>query len=384
MEIPEAWRRPCAVLLAIPLLFSASCNSVPSHIDPSGDSFFLHHGQTPQAAPPFVPPARVASAPAAVAPLIPAAGPIVASQPGVTVSPSQVIAPVNSEVVMIASVCGGDGYMVTGERVEWMLPPGEMGQIVGFGQRGFFDVADLFRGLPKKLSNTYVINSTLSRPTILDRGTPTPVDDVPVLAGQAWVTVTSGREGTSHVTAYSPNVPAWDRRQQTATIYWIDAQWTFPPPSINPVGSRHMFTTMVTRQSDGAPALGDVVRYEIVGGPEAGFAPEGTTAVEVPVNGMGQASAEIFQKAAAAGSNQVAIQVVRAGDSPLAGGKRPGRGLRHHDENVDGDGRHAPRLRSGRGHGRFHGHLSHRNGESRAAPIRDVVVTDARRRDSPI
>ena len=49
-------------------------------------------------------------------------------------------------------------------------------------------------------------------------------------------------------------------RVQEAMIYWIDAQFGYPPPSNNPAGSRHLLCTTVLRQSTPAPHVGWVVR----------------------------------------------------------------------------------------------------------------------------
>ena len=98
-------------------------------------------------------------------------------------------------------------------------------------------------------------------------------------------------------------------------IYWIDSQWVFPPPAIAPVGSRHPLTTLLTRQTDHSPLAGWVVRYEIAGGPDAGFGPDGSPAIEVVSSETGEATAEIFQKAGTAGSNQINIQVIRPAGS---------------------------------------------------------------------
>ncbi len=238
-------------------------------IDPTGERLFLPcDAPWPMPAPPLV-----ASGPLA---------PIAPAQWGISVSPSQVIAPVGSEVVMIASVCGSEGFMLTRQRVEWMLGGDGPGQFMSPGQRHPFEVLNWMHGLPKKIDNRLVINTTLASPMTLDRGTPTPTDDVLVQDGQAWVSVTSPTEGTSHVTVFAPEIPGWDRRQQTATIYWVDAQWRFPPPAITPVGSRHGLSTVVTRQSDNSPLPGWMVRYEIVSGPDAGFAPSGHAASKSP------------------------------------------------------------------------------------------------------
>src|SRR5262249_43210433 len=100
-------------------------------------------------------------------------------------------------------------------------------------------------------------------------------------------------------------------RQQTANIYWVDAQWQFPSPSNSELGGRNTLSTVVTRQSTNSPLVGWPVRYEIVGGPEAGFGPDGATSVEVLTNEAGVAQVEIFQKQESPGANQVNIQVIR-------------------------------------------------------------------------
>ena len=64
------------------------------------------------------------------------------------------------------------------------------------------------------------------------------------------------------------------------------------------------------------------MRYEISGGPPAGFSPDGVQAIEVPTDSAGQASVEIFQKEPAHGTNKICIQVIRPGDLPGANGQR--------------------------------------------------------------
>ena len=149
----------------------------------------------------------------------------------------------------------------------------------------------------------------------LTRGTPTPADDVIVHRGQTWVTVTSPVEGTSYVTAFAPGVYGWDRHQQTAMIHWLDAQWQFPPPAINAAGTRHVFTTMVMRQSDQSPRAGWIVRYTISGGPPAAFAATGGPTVEVQTDATGRASAGSYQPQPTCGTNAIGILVIRPAGS---------------------------------------------------------------------
>jgi uncharacterized repeat protein (TIGR01451 family) len=293
----RAW--PCWWVLCCALVAGGCANCQLPRIDPSGDHIFIF----PQ---PGAPPAAT---PGAFS--VPRSSPLAAGQWGISVSPSQVIAPVGSEVVMIASVCGSEGFMLTDQRVEWLLAPDGAGQFMSPGERRPLDIINRLHGLPAKIDSRYVINTTLFSPRTLDRGTPTPTDDVLVQSGQSWVSVTSPSEGTSRVTVFAPEVPGWDRRQQTASIYWVDAQWRFPSPGITPVGSRKTLTTVLTRHTDNSPLPLWHVRYEIIGGPEAGFAPDGATSLEIASNEAGEATVEIFQKQPAAGTNQIQIQVIR-------------------------------------------------------------------------
>jgi uncharacterized repeat protein (TIGR01451 family) len=273
--------------------------------------------------PPAVAPLAAAPAVPAVVPTLPptGSGVVLVPQAGVSVTPNVVVAPVGSEVVMIASVVDPRGNGVPRERMEWMIAAGGVGQFISPGTRGAWDPVNLFRGLPNKVNSTYVINSTLTTPFVLNRGTATPGDDFTIGAGQAWVSIGSPVEGATFVTAYAPDVVGWDHRQQTGTIYWLDAQWTFPPPAITPAGSRHPLTTSVARQTDGSPLSGWTVRYEITGGPEAGFAPDGSNVVEVTTDSTGQATAEVFEKSPSPGTNQISIQVIRPAGSPGAAGR---------------------------------------------------------------
>jgi hypothetical protein len=120
-------------------------------------------------------------------------------------------------VLLIASV-GTQGYLLTHQRVDWTISPDSVGNFISPGIRRPFALFDWIHGVPRIVDPRYVMNSTLFYPMTVDRGTPNPLDDVRVQSGQAWVTVSSPMEGTTHVTAFAGSVKSFERRQQTASI----------------------------------------------------------------------------------------------------------------------------------------------------------------------
>ena len=119
------------------------------------------------------------------------------------------------------------------------------------------------------------------------------------------MTVTSPREGTSSVTAYTPAVESWNLRKQIATIYWVDVQWTFPPAAVTS-GGRETLTTQVNRQTDGTPLAGWIVRYEVSDGVGGTAEPR-----EVVTDAEGRASVQVSPTAAGAASSKIDMQLVR-------------------------------------------------------------------------
>lgn len=234
----------------------------------------------------------------------------------VVLVPTRVVAPVGTEVVLRAGVCGKAGHLLAGEQVEWHLAAGSVGQFIEVGQRNLLDMLTLGTDVAHKVDASYAIGRTSWRYYSLTRGTSTPDDDVIVLRGQSWVTVHSPIEGSSHVTVFAPDVYGWDGRQQSATVHWVDAEWVFPPPAVNPAGQSHIFTTTVTRHTNHSPVTGWVVRYQIVGGPPASLAPDGSQVVEIQTNELGQASVEIAPVGTEGGTSRIEIQIIRP---PLPG-----------------------------------------------------------------
>jgi uncharacterized repeat protein (TIGR01451 family) len=212
-------------------------------------------------------------------------------------------------VVLKAGVCSASGYLLANQRVEWLLSSGGAGQFVDLAERDQVSVMRWIWDTPRKIDNAYAITAASWVPVCLNRGTPDPSDDVHILKGDAWVSVTSATEGTSHVTAYTPAIDDWNLRRASATIYWVDAQWILPPPAMAEVGRPHVLTTTLARRTTGAPLSGWLVRYEVPGGASLGY--HGGNVVEVPTDANGRASVEVAPSGLGSGSTTVTITIVR-------------------------------------------------------------------------
>ena len=307
------WISLCTGLIAAALALAASgCASGPSRTTP-----------TP-ATDPFAPGA--VAAPGA----LPAASPRTTasscaqnlfgySQEELRLTPREVIAPVGGQVVYKAEVIDRNGGKGAHRRVEWMLDSTSVGQILADNA---LNQHDWFFGLAgpreaRKISQGYASSRTIKHCATITRGTPTRIDDIDLVKGDAWVAVTSAVEGDSYLTAYAPDLHLWDRRQKNAVIHWVDVQWNAPPSSINSVGQTQPLTVTAARRSDGQPIQGWKVRYEVTGGPAAGFLPDGASVREVETDANGQATVELYQNSAQQGVNDVNIQLIRPATAAL-------------------------------------------------------------------
>ena len=164
---------------------------------------------------------------------------------------------------------------------------------------------------PQKLSNDYAVSETQASARIITRGTVDPNDDVSVLPGQAWVTVSSPVEGSSYVTAYAPDIQGTLGNRQSTVIHWVDARWIAPSSTTAPAGEKVALVTRVMRASTGVPLPGYKVRYEFAGGADSGFGPTLAGGVELTTNEEGLTSAELAARNVAAGATQVNVQLIR-------------------------------------------------------------------------
>lgn len=232
--------------------------------------------------------------------------------PELTVTPSRIVAPVNSEVILAAGIRSPDGYYVMRQPLEWMLAQDGVGQFVAVGHESPNDVSFLLRNSPQKVATNYARAHTSTISQTLNRGTASPGDDVRLQKGQSWITVTSPTEGTSHVVVWAPKEHNWERRKTTATIYWIDASWRFPPCAVARTGGGlgQPLTTVLMR-SEGQPLAGWRVRYTVLEGPPAVFSARRNTVEEVFTDNQGRATAQLLPGSMEPGITMIGVQIIR-------------------------------------------------------------------------
>jgi len=233
----------------------------------------------------------------------------------ILMTPSRIIAPVGSEVVVITGICGGDGYLATNQPLEWMLSNDSVGQLIEVGGMHHSTFNKLVSPEAKKFDGQYAWGRTGLKRIVLTRGTPTPCDDIELAKGQTFVSVSSASPGTTYVTGVAPKAEGWDRRRATTVIQWVDALWATPTPSQATAGTVYPLTTVVNRSTDGKGVEGWKVKYTIVGGAPAEFAPAGSNTALATTDAEGRGIAQIRQPAGRfePGVTQVRVDIVRPG-----------------------------------------------------------------------
>jgi len=203
----------------------------------------------------------------------------------VTISPSEDYNPIRTQHTLVSQVKTGDGALVSGTSVEWILnrAPDAVG-----------DIVSLDGSVPQKIDNTYGVVKTNSK-------------------GESQLTITSVREGDTDITAYVPDIKDPAVHKQFAVKHWLDLTARFPNNAINAVGTDHFMTVQTVKVSDGTP-VGDVyVRWTIVGNdPKAVFkeaTPPSTTYVS-KTDAYGFTSVTLQQVTPIQGTNTVRIDVL--------------------------------------------------------------------------
>lgn len=224
-------------------------------------------------------------------------------------TPARIVAPVGSEVVVMGGICGNNGYFVPHQPIEFNLSQDSVGQIVDTGSRQNNPVTRWLKASTRKDGIDFVTMMTSLREETIDRGTPTPVDDIKIEKGQAWISVSSASPGTSYITAVAPDAEAWDKRLKTTEIQWVDALWNIPTPVTATAGAKYPLTTIIRKADDGLGVGNWKVRYAIAGGAPAEFLPSGGQTAEVETGPNGNATVEIQQPADQTGPGTTFIRV---------------------------------------------------------------------------
>lgn len=241
----------------------------------------------------------------------------------IQLTPTRIVAPVGGEVVLLAGVCGKDGYYVTRQPLEWMLSPDSVGTFIEVGDDTKSKLISSLRHDPKveKLDVDYARGRTSNRETLITRGTQGCDDDIQLKEGQTWLSISSPSEGVSRITVLAPDSDIWDRRRQTATIYWVDFKSTAPSPQITRSGEAARLVTRVTKAENLKPATNWLVRYTILDPTVALFVPpapgneeririNGSTA-DVRVDADGLAVVDIVAPPNGRGTTAVIVDVIR-------------------------------------------------------------------------
>ncbi len=309
------WRSAAIAVCAVVI---GGCAGLP-RIDPTGERVFIWPQQRAQPVVPTIGNAQVA--PVFTDPVFPqpTLSPVIGAttvglppvpQDTLSITPQRVLAPVGSEVILKAGLCTREQFLLTDARVNWLIARESAGEFVSLGGRGWLQKPWLPWNQPKKIDNQYATGYTARVPLLITRGTQDVSDDVQVEPGEAWASITSAVEGTSHITAVAPEIETWSQRRATATIYWIDVQWSFPPTSMTSGGSQ-VLTTTLRRQTDGTPLEGWIVQYEVAGGGGSLRGSASDQVVEVRTDTTGTASIEVTPTGEGGNTTQINIQLVR-------------------------------------------------------------------------
>ncbi|MDO4583882.1 MAG: hypothetical protein Q4D62_07235 [Planctomycetia bacterium] len=224
--------------------------------------------------------------------------------------PQNVVAIPGAEVIVTAGIRDRAGYLRTNQPIRWSISPESVGHFTKVPPR---NPRNIFVGdfiVPTIESDTQAISTTSRVEQRLDRGTPNPQDDVLVLRGQTWISVSSAREGITWVTATAPKMENPQQHTRTMKIVWVDAEYKLPESRVIDFGGRYTMVTTLRRRSNTAPLANWRVRYEILGNTTATFA-DGNKMLEVLTDARGEAKLEILQPVARQEDTDVQIQIIR-------------------------------------------------------------------------
>ena len=249
-----------------------------------------------------------------ITPAVPVVTPVAGAGPAVTVppgstfvrlTPDRLVAPVGTEVFLKAGVLSADGALSPNERIEWSVARNGVGQIGTMGTQESGHLLSWWVA-PEKIDPWTAVGRTAYHPVTVSSNTPGPFGQAQVERGESYVTLTSCSEGVSQVTASAPDLCQFN--QATTSIYWIDAQWTFPASAVAACGQPQTLTTTIFRRTNGAPLCGWVVRYTVGGGGSLGS--ESGSTIDARTDASGRASVQVSPSQAGGGVTQVGVTII--------------------------------------------------------------------------
>ena len=227
--------------------------------------------------------------------------------------PPTSIALPGSQVILTAGVRDQTGYLRTNQRIDWRIAPESVGHFSRIQERDLSNILVFDFVRPQIISDTQAVTTTLRSGTILDRGTPNPNDDIQVRSGESWISVSSPREGVTHVSAHAPYIQSATGQSRQACIFWIDAAVKLPESKVLDFGSRYTLTTALRRNSDQQPLSRWRVRYEICGNSSAVLG-NGNQMLEVYTDENGEARIEMHQTVSQEEVTRVSVQIIHPED----------------------------------------------------------------------
>jgi uncharacterized repeat protein (TIGR01451 family) len=237
----------------------------------------------------------------------------------IEVTPSgQANAPLNSQIVLVASVLDKDGTPRRSRRVEWTVEgPGHIVEV---------DESGAYAGRGYKLDSKTAVSYTVYTPKTITRGNDDPKDDVNIAAGQTFLVVSSAIPGETVVTAYAPEVFNWENNRVVTKVLWGDSRFSFPAPAVVRVGTETRLATGIDTSAESGANFR--VRYRVIDGPTATLVSgggavslSGSGGREAEVNAdTGEAAIRLVQSDPKPGKTRVAVEVVKLPENGVGPG----------------------------------------------------------------
>lgn len=236
--------------------------------------------------------------------------------PGVVLARQRITARVGEEVVVLGGIQSSAGVTRPGEPVQWSMSNDSVGTFIDTArvapapqQRRLLGFLHRKPAAPVGGSCGNCLNSvTSARCDVLPRNPLDPNDDISLSRGQTWVSLTSGSEGASFVTLSAPQLQG--RRQATARIDWIDANWDCPRPVITSMEGPGRLVLTVYKNTNKRPLEAWPVRFKILDGPRARLGnSDDNQSLDTRTDSAGRAFVDVYPIGTEANVTRVQVEI---------------------------------------------------------------------------